>query len=314
MKLFFLLLLCLTSLYLAKKIVNPNKNEIIVNNDNPRNIFMWMNCIVNCTDLQQLTTLAPYISGVIYTEFSIPNGILTETGLRSKEISDLAKTLNINYYFLIASSELDDIRIIFENPVTFIAQVVVYANNPNVTGVNMDFECGDERLVEEDGIAYYNLLVNLKTALSIINKELTVDFNSGYGSLFWIPDLMKRFIDDHNGYLIQMQTYRLEPITQWVSILDFTKQTYGTSNVGIGMFIYNLPEEVDVEQRFEQICAYGFNDIFIWVSPLLDDWIQPVQGWSTLTNCTIITPISSTNSMIGFIEFYLIFILISLIF
>lgn len=288
-----------------------SENDIVPND---RRIIIWLGCVTDCGDIPKIIALKDYISGVAKTDYIINNGSLVYIGNRTTYISDTMHEYGLEYYSLVGSSDLNQMRIIFNNPNPFVEQLLMVVSNPNITGINMDFECGDPQLQESDGVGYFNLLVQIQTAFDFYGKKLTVDFNSDYGELFWIPSLMQQFVQNYNGHLVQMQTYQTlnGNLARWDFYLLDMKNYFGTQNMGVGLDVYCYSNQQMVLDYFEQVCAYGFNEIYVFDSPFPSYWNLPIQQWNNLTNCIPVPYVSNSNQIQ--LSYHFLLIILSFVF
>ncbi|MEM3833700.1 MAG: hypothetical protein QW128_08990 [Thermoprotei archaeon] len=263
-------------------------------------VLVWMGLEVVGENVQeslnQLMTHKNSINAVSYEAYYLgANGTFSKR-IRVTDVTDNLRQTGVELWPMITSTNITRMRILFNNPDSFITTAVKTAIERNFTGYNVDFE--PESATDSDAYAYVNFLNRFADALHAVNKKLSVDIATW--SVFWNYDMLAQSKVD---MFCEMATYagRFET---FYSALNYALSKMPQNRLVIGLETLNpntgetIPfSESEVEVRLRSIIKSNLNKIAIWRTPLPEYWWPLVDDIKNGFNITLKT--SNPNPVLG---------------
>ena len=265
-------------------------------------VLVWMGLEVVGENVQeslnQLLSHKNSINAVSYEAYYLGTNGTFSKRIRVTDVTDYLRQIGVELWPMITSTNITNMRILFNNPDSFITTAVNTAVERNFTGYNVDFEPKDA--TDNDAYNYVNFLNKFADALHTVNKKLSVDIATW--SVFWNYDLLAQSKVD---MLCEMTTYagRFET---FYSALNYALSKIPQDKLVIGLETLNpntgetIPfSENEIEVRLKSIIKSNLNRIAIWRTPLPEYWWPLLNDIKNGFNITLKTnnpyPVLNSN-------------------
>lgn len=260
--------------YHARLSASPSK-------DKKPYVWVWM-CLDVCEPgkdelhINQVKAYRSLIDAVSYEAYIVGQGGLLEHHPRvAWDVTPDLKALGVETWPMIVSANIQNIRAVFDNEDSFIAQAVGIALSLNITGFNIDFE-PTGGATHQDAVRYAEFLDKFAAELHKHGFKLSVDV-ARWSPIWDLSLLAKTRVD----YIIDMSTYASRDTT-FLKYLDMDLAEIPGDKLVVGLCTYNLSSdtlfpESEVAFRFAKLINRGVSRIAIWRTLLPVSWIRYIK-------------------------------------
>ncbi len=272
-------------------------------------VLVWM-CLDICEpgrDEMHINHVRAYrslLDAVSYEAYILgPGGLLERHPRIAWDVTPEIRDIGLEAWPMIVSSNIQNIRALFDNQDSFIAQAVGIAISKNITGFNIDFE-PTGGATHEDAVRYAEFLDRFAAELHKHGFKLSVDV--ARWSPIWDLDLLARTRVD---YIIDMSTYASRDTT-FVKYLDRDLEEIPEDKLVVGLCTYNLSSDTlfpdhEVAFRFAKLINRGVERIAIWRTMLPAYWWRYIKLYreampipATLTRVAAVTVTDTATSTV----------------
>jgi len=184
------------------------------------------------------------------------------------DINPIAKQYNLKIYPMITSANIINMRRLFSDPASFVANAVDTADDLGYDGYNIDFE-PESGTEPNDSVLYSHFLIYFATNLHQRSKVLTVDIASWDSNLWNFTSLALTNVDK----FLTMDTYTSNWST-WQMRLWQQIEIFGINRLGVGLESVSPNgtswNEQQLMERFDILHKINVLEIDIWDLPISD--------------------------------------------